>query len=358
LGFETDKVIVLSAALNRAKYPQPDQAALFFDNLMERVRKIPGTLSTSLSDTPPPTGMVIILSTVAVDGQNSAPNIPGHEIRQHTVTSQYFDTFKIPIIKGRPFGDSDGQNSEPAAILSEGAARILFPDQNPIGRRIRPQSIYPWHVVVGIARDIRNMGLAAKPQPELYLARSLSSRGFMWMPSALALRTTMQPKAATAILKQVAAAIDPEVPVDVKALDQQVAVLSERPRFIAWLLTTFAAFALLLAVSGLYAIASYLVSQQTRELGIRIALGASPASLVLNVMGEAIIWLAAGVFLGVPLAWIGSRIIRSELFNIAPADVISWSSALLVLVLGVLIAVLRPAIRAVRIHPTDALRAE
>ena len=358
LGFETDRVIVLSATLNRSKYPKPDQGALFFDNLMERARSIPETLSSALSDTPPPIGITIILSHVEVDHQSFSKDEPGREIRQRTVTPQYFETFKIPIIKGRAFEASDGRSPEPAAILSEGAAKILFPGQNPIGRRMRPQSVYPWHVVVGIARDIRNMGLTGQPQPELYLVRSSSNNIFLWMPSTLAIRPSMQPNAAAALLKQAATDLDPELPVDIKTLDQQIASLSERPRFITCLLTAFATFALLLAASGLYGIASYLVSQQTREIGIRIALGASPTNLVRSVIGEAAIWIAAGVLLGAPLAWTGGRIIRSELFDVAPADVISWGFALLVLLIAVLIAVIRPAVHAVRINPNDALRVE
>jgi len=302
--------------------------------------------------------MIITSSNVDVDGQSYPKDGPRHEIRQRTVTPQYFETFKIPIIKGRAFEASDGRSLEPAAVLSEGAAKILFPGQNPIGRRVRPQSVYPWHVVVGIARDIRNMGLTGQPQPELYLVRSYSNNIFLWMPSALAIRTSMQPTAAAALLKQVAADLDPELPIDIKTLDQQIAGLSERPRFTTWLLTAFAAFALLLAASGLYGIASYLVSQQTREIGIRIALGASPINLVRSVIGEAAIWIAAGVLLGVPLAWAGGRIIRSELFDVAPADVTSWCFALLVLLIAVLIAVIRPAVHAVRINPNDALRVE
>jgi putative ABC transport system permease protein len=355
LGFEAERVVILSATLNRIKYPKVDQRAAFFDNLIERARQMPGTLSAALSDTPAPLGLAVTLSNIAVDGQPFPDTETSTDIRQRIVTPQYFETFGIPILQGRAFKPSDGFNSEPAAILTEAAAKILFPGQNPIGRRVRTQWIHPWHVVVGVAQDLRNMGLTAEPQPELYMVRRSSQ---VMVPSGLAIRTTLRLDAAIMLLQQIAADLDAELPIEIQTLNQQVAKLTERPRFIALLLTTFAAVALLLAASGLYGISSYLVAQRTRDIGIRIALGARQSQLLRDLIGEAGRWIVAGMFLGIAFAWIGGRAVRSQLFGVATTDGISWSIALLVLCAALFVGVLRPAVHVMHVNPVDTLRAE
>jgi putative ABC transport system permease protein len=353
LGFEAENVVTLSAAFNRAKYPNSNQQIRFLDTLMERARQLPGTVSAALSDAHPPLGILITLSSVAVDGHRFPEDKAGSEIRQHIVTPKYFDTFGITMLQGRTFDSADSRSAEPAAILSERAAKMLFPGRNPIGRRIRPQFIHPWYIVIGVVKDLRNMGLRSEPQPELYMVR----RPGDWV-STLSVRSTMKPKAAAALLRQLAADMDPELPVEIQTLDQQIAGLSERPRFIAWLLTAFAAVALLLAASGLYGVLSYLVSKQAHEIGIRIALGARPVHVIGKLVGETAMWIAAGMLLGIPLAWIGGKTVQSQLFDMAFTDAISWSAAFLVLLIGLIVAILRPAVRAVRINPMDALRVE
>jgi hypothetical protein len=275
-----------------------------------------------------------------------------------SVTPEYFETFRIPLTSGRVFSEADRQSPEPAAILTESAARILFPGQSAIGQRIRtgiPNE--PWHLIVGVAKDIRNTGLTVEPQPELYFVRGRTAADASRF-GYLAVRTTADTAVATAFLRQVAADLDPQLPVTIRTLDQQVASLSERPRFIALLLATFAGLALLLAAVGLYGVASFLVTQRTRDIGVRMALGATPARVVKQVLGEAGRWIAGGAVLGLLLAWASSRALESQLYGITMKDSASWIGTLLVLSAVLLFAVLRPAARAARVDPVMALRDE
>jgi ABC-type antimicrobial peptide transport system permease subunit len=159
-------------------------------------------------------------------------------------------------------------------------------------------------------------------------------------------------------LKAAVADLDPQLPVTIEPLDVEVARLTERPRFLAWLLSAFAGLALLLAGAGLYAVASYLVTQRRRDIGVRIALGAAPADISRQVVGEAGRWIAAGAALGCALAWAGTRAIEAQLFGVGSRDPLSWIATLGVLCAALLLAVLRPAARAARVDPIEALRAD
>ena len=160
------------------------------------------------------------------------------------------------------------------------------------------------------------------------------------------------------LLKQALASVDPQLPSDVKTVTEQVAVLTARPRFLAALLAAFAGLALFVAAAGLYAVASFLVTQRTRDIGIRMALGASPAVIAREVAGEAIYWIAAGAALGYGLAQLAARALTAELFQIPATDAWSWASTVGVLAISLLLALIAPMLRAGRVDPAVTLRAE
>jgi predicted permease len=359
MGFDSERVLTLSATLNTVRYRTPAEQAAFFDQLLDRAKGIPGTISAALSDALPPMGLSMLAGIMEAEGRPD--DLLSEAIRVRTVTADYFETLRIPVTVGRTFSEADRQSPDHPAILTESAARIIFPGQVAIGRRVRPNSPgEPWHVVVGVVKDILNAGLTAKPQPELYLVRqhmpydpAISVRS-----GYLAIRTTASPAAADAFLRQAAASLDPQTPVIVKTLDQQVASLSERPRFIASLLAAFAYLALLLAAAGLYGVASFLVAQRTRDIGVRMALGATPRLVAGQVLGEAVRWIAAGATLGVLLAWAGRGVLSSQLYGVTMSDSVSWFGALLVLSAVLMVSVLRPAARAAHVDPIAALRDE
>jgi hypothetical protein len=277
------------------------------------------------------------------------------------VTPDYFRTFGIPLLRGRTFTETDS-TAQPTVILSESAAHILFPGQDPIGHTVQAGGGNEWAEVVGVAREIRNTGPTQASEPELYTSwrRDLSGRagGDYSSTAFFAIRTQSGIADAEAFLKQAVADLDPRLPVTIEPLDEEVARLTERPRFLAWLLSMFAGLAVLLAATGLYGVASYLVTQRTRDIGVRIALGAAPTDISRQVVGEAGRWIAAGAVLGCALAWAGTRAIEAQLYGVGSRDPLSWLVALGILGLALLLAVLRPAARAARVDPMEALRAD
>jgi predicted permease len=361
LGYESERVVTMNVALNIARYPMGSRG-LFFERLLERIHEIPGTAAATMSSAASPTGISLIGAIFPVDGQprNALPR--GSRMRVREVTPRYFQTFGIPILRGRAFTEAD-RDAQPAVILSESAAQMLFPGQDPIGHTVRVPPAEEWAEIVGIAQEIRNTGITQKPDPELYILwrrdRSDRSGGELYSRIAFfAIRTQTGTGEAMAFLKQAVADLDPQLPVTVRLLDEEVARLTERPRFLAWLLSAFAGLALLLASAGLYGVASYLVTQRTRDIGVRIALGAAPADISRQVVAEAGRWIAAGAALGCALAWAATRAIEAQLYGVGSRDPLSWIAALVVLCAALLLAVLRPAARAARVDPMEALRAD
>jgi hypothetical protein len=259
-------------------------------------------------------------------------------------------------------------------VLNESAERLLFAGEGALGRRVRVptppaygQFQNPWYTVVGVTRDVRNSSaLTDNPKAEVYFVARPGRSGGPMAPLAafsapaghLSLRTTAGPAEPAAFLRQIAADIDPRQLVTIQTSEEQLTRLTAQPRFIAWLLTAFAALALLLAAAGLYSVASYLVMQRRRDIGVRMAIGASPRDVATQVVGEAGRWIVGGAVAGVALGWMGTRALQSQLYQVGTLDPSSWTGALLVLAVVLVVAIFRPAYRAAHIDPIAALRAE
>jgi ABC-type antimicrobial peptide transport system permease subunit len=296
--------------------------------------------------------MYAIASGFPVDGAASSRETG--VLRVRNATPGYFETFRIPIVKGRAFLEAD-RDGPPVAILSEGAERLLFPGQSAIGHTIQPLS-GPWRDVVGVVKDIRSGGLTRDGEAEVYLIRDRHVESMR--TGIIALRTTLNPTDASAQLKQSLASVDSQLPSEIKTVTEQVAVLTARPRFLAALLAAFASLALCVAAAGLYAVASFLVTQRTRDIGVRMALGASPSRIAKHVAGEALFWIAAGAALGYGLAQVAAGALRAELFDIPTTDAWSWASTVGALAIALLLALIPPMRRAACVDPAIALRAE
>jgi putative ABC transport system permease protein len=355
LGFDAENVIHLQVVLNVARYTSPEQESGFLTELLQRIRRMPGTVAAASNTAPTPLDISGAIALPRVEGREPDPNASGVPVRQRFTTTQYFETYRIPFIRGRGFLEEDLHAVEPAAVLNTSLERLLFGSDSGLGKRIQPQRDGPWRVVVGVVPDVRNNGLSAEPQPELYLLRPPDRSGRF---GYFAIRTTAGFKDAAAFLERAVASLDPQLPVTIQPAEERVAVLTERPRFIAWLLAAFAGSALLLASAGLYGVASYLVTQRTRDIGVRMALGAAPRDIAGQLVGEAGKWIAAGAAAGVVLSWAGTRAVESQLYGIGAADPASWAASLALLGISLLAAVLRPAARASRVDPAAALRAE
>jgi hypothetical protein len=291
------------------------------------------------------------------------------------VTPRYFETFRIPLVEGRTFEEGDW-TGEPAVALNESAARMLFAGERAVGRRLRfppPPAIggqpvvRRWYTVVGVTADVRNAeALTDEPNPEIYFVARPGNWGgpmaalaaFTTPSGHLSLRTTANPADAAAFLRQIVADIDPRQLVTIQTSDEQLTQLTAQPRFIAWLLTAFAVLALLLAAAGLYSVASYLVTRRRRDIGVRIAIGASPSDVARQVVGEAGRWIIGGAVAGSALGWMGTRALQSQLYGVPALDPWSWTGALVALAVVLVMAVVRPAYRASHVDPVTALRAD
>ena len=366
LGFDSARVVTLTVYPHRTRYPTSEHTAALFDALLARARATPGAVSVAMSDAPPPPLPPQGRGPVSVEGRPTDPNVPQLAIGFRWVTPQYFDTFGIRVINGQTPQEADA-DGEPAVILNESAERALFRGEGAPGRRIRPPAFgfangkplpSPWHTVLGVSADVRNGdGLTDEPRPEMYfIARP--GRG-SWMPiGSLSLRTTADPVAAAAYLRQIATDLDPQQLVTIQTSDELFTLLTAQPRFIAWLLTAFAALALLLAATGLYSVASYLVTQRRRDIGVRIAIGASPRDVAQQFIAEAGRWIICGAVVGSALGWMGTRALQSQLYQVEALDPWSWAGALLALAFVMIVAVFRPAYRAAHVDPVTALRSE
>jgi predicted permease len=354
LGFNAEGVVTLTTTLGRARYPTIEHSTAFFEELLTRAGAMPGTVSAALSDAEPPPRPGLGRALIGVEGRAPEPGVPLPGIGLRHVTPQYLETFGIPLVRGRTFREADW-NGEPVVVLNQSAARVLFPETRAVGARIRSAANGPWHTVIGVASDVRNgRSLTDSPVPEMYM---LARPG--WGPTGrLSLRTTASPADAAAFLRQITADLDPKQFVTIQTADAQLTILTSQPRFIAWLLAAFAALALLVAAAGLYSVASYLVAQRGRDIGVRIALGASPRDVARQVLEEAGRWIGAGAVLGGMLGWMGTRALRSQLYQVDALDPWSWAGALLALSVAVIAAVVRPAHRAARVDPVAALKAD
>lgn len=245
LGFESERVLTMNTTLNLARYPNLERQYALLEELLERLQQIPGTVAATLSNAPAPLGIALTMPTMPVDGEPWEIVPGGPTMRLREATPGYFETFRIPVLAGRAFVPSDRAAAQPVAVLSTAAERILFPVQSGVGHTIRLQSNGPWHMVVGVVEDVRNLGLTEAPQPEVYVVRP-ATPGVFDRYGNFAIRTTATPADAAAFLRQTVADLDPELPVEIRTLDDVVRALSERPRFVSGLLVAFAGLGILL----------------------------------------------------------------------------------------------------------------
>jgi predicted permease len=298
------------------------------------------------------------LSTLEIPGHTKFSAGTGGMIGYRFVTPGYFPALGIRILHGRDFREEDRSPAEKPVILSEALARRLFPNgEDPLGKSYRFGSQTEWRTIVGIAGDVKNNGLAAPADPEFYLPWKNESAGYFRSANVI-VQSAINPQAITQWIRTETAAIDPTVPVTIEGLKTRVGKLAQRPRFTAVLLSLFACMGVLLAAIGIYGVVGFLVAQQTREIGIRIALGASPQSVLNLILSNMLRWTVAGAALGLLGAWFCSRLLESLLFDVRAHDPLLLVSALFLLLAVAFLAAWIPARRAMRVDPVVALRYE
>ena len=359
-GMRTENVLTEAISLGGYRYPTPEQQIAFFSELQGRLKRLPGVTSLALSDSLPPSGQMrsTIFAAIEVPGRPLLKEGTGGMVGWRAVTPDYFSALSIPIIRGRGFRQEDRLPTENTIILNETLARELYADAEPIGQQLRLFRMQgPWRTVVGVAADVKNSGLTVNADPEFYLpwkndpVESLST-------AHIIVRTGTDPKAMAAWMRAETVALDQTLPFTIETMSQRVGKLAQRPRFTAVLLSLFAGIGVLLAGIGIYGVVGFLVAQQTREIGIRISLGATSRNVLTMVLLNMVRWTVAGAAFGLLGSWLSSRFLESLLFEVRAHDPFLLASALFVLLAVAFFAAWIPARRAMRVDPMIALRYE
>ena len=356
LGFDASNLFSGSISLPPTVYDKEEKQATFYAALQDRLRAIPGVQSAALVDSLPFSNNGGFASFV-VKGKPVGPNEPGPHGGIRAVSSDYFSTMRIPVLMGRAFTDQDRKGSQLVAVVDDVLARQYWPGENPVGQYLGfDQQKGPWYQIVGIVKHAKSNSLEAD-----------GDEGFYFLPmaqnpdtnAALVLRSSQPAQSLRTQVESALKDVDAGIPLyDVKSMQQRVDESLVGRRFVVLLLTSFAALALLLAAIGLYGVISYSVSLRTRELGVRMALGAQRRSVLQLVLMQGVKLAAIGIVFGALAAIALSRVFSSLLFQVGMADVLPWVTAIAVLLFVVLAATFLPARRAASIEPMRALRSE
>jgi putative ABC transport system permease protein len=363
LGINPEHVLTVRVQLGQERYPRGPQQAQFIQQAAERLRRLPGLRSFAWSDSVPLYGptATMIYNNIEVDGH--APPDPqrttGGMTVFRTVSPDYFATMGIPVVRGRGFTNGDRTSAEDVAILDEAIARRLFPGEDPIGRRMRSGQVGTgaWRTIVGITRNVKNAGLTGHDDPEYYyLWRTGPDSGRR--RAHFLLRSEADPTKLAALIRSELAEIDPALPLTIATMEQNLGRYTQRPRFESFLLSLFAGIGVLLAAVGQFGVISYLVTQRSQEIGVRMALGATARDIVTLVLRHTLIWTLLGASAGLVFAWLGSRQLESLLFGVAARDIANFSAVFALLVGISLLASWQPLRRAARMDPLQVLRHE
>ncbi len=355
-GFSPDHVLTMWVELPASKYPERLQRQAFFRQALERIRALPGVSSAGAVGELPLSGAVRS-ATFTIEGRptvsNEAP--PHSDIR--TITPGYFQTMKIPLLKGRDFTEQDDSNGRLVAMIDETLAQLYWPGEDPVGKRLELQfAAEPlWMEIVGVVGRIKHRGLDAEYKGQIFYPAA--QRGTLGMN--LVTRTTIDPLSLVSAVRGAIREVDPEQPIyRVMTMEQVVADAVARPRLTMLLLGVFAALALTLAAVGIYGVIAYSVSQRTHEIGIRLALGAQAADVLRLIIRQVMGLVSAGVGIGLAGALSLTRLMKTLLFGVSATDPLTFTVITLLLALVALLACWLPARRAAQVDPIVALRNE
>jgi putative ABC transport system permease protein len=352
LGFRTEHVLAMNINLPELHYRTADQRLAFYQDLETRVRALPGVQSVAYANRLPMRG-----------GWGTGIQIENVDLKNLDADSQavnpgYFETLGISVVRGRLLTPADRKGQPYVAVVNQAFAREYVNGQDPIGRRFRRNPNAMWFSIVGVVNDVRRGGKTKDIKPQIYLPAA-ETDSYPVRLADFAVRTQGDPHLVSKAIQQQVWAIDKDQPVtNVRTMDEIVSASVAEQRFQMLLLTVFALVAVALAMIGVFGVLSYAVNQRMNEIGVRIALGASPARILGLVMRQAGALIAAGVIFGLAGAWALTRLVGHLLFQVAPHDTATYVGAVAGLAAVALAAAMIPARRGARVDPLVALRYE
>jgi putative ABC transport system permease protein len=353
-GFRADNLLSARIALPRGRYDTPERAGAMFGTLLERARATPNVVAASAVSDLPASGSSMNRGFV-IDGRPAPERATDMTVEYRVVDPQYFSTMGMPVRRGRGFTEFDRSNAQRVATISETMARLYWPGADPLGARIAlgdPARAESWHTVVGIVGDVAHFGLATPPAPEIYVPVAQSPAQTMFV----VMRTTGEAGGVIGALRDILAGIDPDQPLtDVQTMTQRLTGSVARQRFVTTLLGLFAGVAVFLAVIGIYALMATMVYSRTKEIGLRMALGARAPALVRMFVGQGLRLIATGTVLGIAVSLLATRALGSLLFGVGATDPLTFIAYSGLLALVALAACWIPARRAARVDPMITL---
>jgi len=357
LGFSADRVLAAVVLPSNSRYPDVPSKLEFYRRVIEQVKALPGVEAAAASDTLPYSGQSGG-APIQIEGRPPVASFDaGTQSEISGVTTDFLSTMGIPLLRGRLFTEHDSAQSTPVVVISETAAERFWPGEDALGKRLSlsADGKGPWREVIGIVRTTRNAGLQLSPRPHIYapVPQVMSPANFLLVRSALPASEL------TNIVRQAVAAVDQEQPVFLAApLESWVADSIAKQRFAALLLSLFGALALTLAAVGIYGVVSHVVAQRTREVGIRMALGAQATDVLRLVIRQGMKPALLGVVVGLLGSLALTRLLKSLLFGVSATDPLTFALVAAVLLLIALLACYFPARRATKVDPLLALKYE
>jgi predicted permease len=362
-GFESENLLAVRLSLPRTRYANRDDLVSFYNQLLPQLEGLPGVSAVGAVSALPLSGTRASIE-LTIEGRPS----PRNEVwvTDYSIASTaYFRSMKIPLLGGREFSEQDNARTTPVAIISETLARRFWPDGNPVGARLSiddnnqgPRGVE----IVGVVGDVKHLSMEDEPTPHVYLPlRQIHEDGVVWMTNNQywLIRSSVNPLNLASAVQREISKVDPEVPAsNIKTMEQYLSASVSPRRFNLWLLTVFAAAALVLATVGIYGVMSYSVAQRTREIGVRMALGAQRSDILRLVVGHGMLLAVAGLAAGLAGALALSRLMGGLLYQVSTTDPATYIVLTFFLLLVTLAACLVPARRATKVDPMVALRYE
>jgi predicted permease len=364
-GFRADYILTARINPNESFCEQPGRCASFYHQLLDRVRALPGVNGAALVSTLPLGGRVAKLSAEVEDHPPSSSE-PYPLFWENIVSPDYFRLMNIQILSGRAFTELDASASPPVVIVTAATARRYWPGENPLGKHITPALENNWYTVVGVVADVRGYDLQHNVPQWMdgavyvpYGPYTQGEGGSRPVQMTLTVRTSTDQTQTANLLRSTVAELNPEVPVtEVRSMGSFLSDAVSTPRSTTALFVAFAALALGLGVTGIYGVLSYFVAQRTREIGIRVALGAQRSSVFGLVLMEGAKMSGLGILIGIAAALALTRLMQSLLYGVGTSDPLTFLGVVIVIAMVTLLACYLPARRAMRVDPMVALRYE